>query len=275
MFQSRPSLRRHTLSRCWRPASAGRPSLRTGFLWRSTACLWLWAGARLLEEGTKAKSILISAYCIAKCHKWRLLDNNSLFSNLTDVIMKSKRALPVLLMHDGSLHLNSLIVRFILLYIHSSQNHLHFHACFSSEEFRLMSKYHFQIKPPQSSLTCSGRQWAPSTTGSGCLHRCVWRTQRSPWTGSAQKPAKDEPPGEISSRRRSWLSGWAAASHTGRTGYCLVPVAVSHRWLVGWLELAGKQKRLRSMHACTSARVCTCVYECVCVLPPAHFLILQ
>lgn len=73
--------------------------------------------------------------------EWRLLDNKVLFSNLTNVIMKSKWAFPVMLMHDGSLHLNSLIVYFILLYIHSSQHHLHFHTCFSSEEFRLVSEY--------------------------------------------------------------------------------------------------------------------------------------
>lgn len=97
--------------------------------------------SKAAEGGSKAKSVLISAYCIAKCRKWRLLD--PCFLNLTNVVMKSKRALPIPLMRDGSLHLNSLIVCFILLYVHSSQNHLHFHARFSSEEFRLMSKHHF------------------------------------------------------------------------------------------------------------------------------------
>lgn len=218
--------------------------------------------SKAVEEGTKAKSTLISAYFIAKFNKSILLDNNFSFSNLTNVIMKSKKALPVLVMHDGALHLNSLIVRFILLYIHSSQNHLHFNSGFSSEEFRLMSKVRskipVQIKSPSSTLTCSGPQWAPSTTRWGRLHRCVWRTQGSSWTGSARTPAKDEPPGETSSPRRSWLSSWAVASHTGRTGYCLL----SGKWAVWWVELAEKQKGLRrDTRACV--HLCLRVYVCV------------
>lgn len=73
----------------------------------------------------------------------------------------------------------------------------------------------------------------------------------------------DEPLGETSSLRRSWLSGVAAASHTGRSGYCLVWVDVSDRWLVGWLELAEEQKGLKrdthaSVHLCLPACVCVC-----------------
>lgn len=119
--------------------------------------------SKAAEEETEAKSILKSAYFIAKFNKWRLLNNNnSLFLNLTDVIMKSKRALPVLLMHDGSLHLNGLIVCFILLYIHSSQNHLHFYSCFSSEEFRLMSKYQLRSNHHRAPLHAVGRSEHPA-----------------------------------------------------------------------------------------------------------------
>lgn len=118
--------------------------------------------SKAVEEGPKAKSILISTYFIPKLNKWRLRDNNSLFSNLTDVIMKSKRALPVLLMHDGLLHLNSLIGCFILLYIHSSQNHLHFHSCFSSEELRLMSKYQFRKHDHRAPVHAVGRSEHPA-----------------------------------------------------------------------------------------------------------------
>lgn len=112
--------------------------------------------SKAVEEGPKATSILISAYFIAKFNKWRLLDNNFLFTNLTNVIMKSKRALSVLLVHNGSLHLNSLIVCLILLYIHSSQNHLHVHSCFSSEAFRLMAKHQFSSNQPRAALHAVG-----------------------------------------------------------------------------------------------------------------------
>lgn len=54
--------------------------------------------------------------------------------SLTNIVIKSKGALVVVLVHDGLLNGNNLIVYFIFFDVHSSQRHLHFHVAFSGQE---------------------------------------------------------------------------------------------------------------------------------------------
>lgn len=62
------------------------------------------------------------------------IESRRLYFRLTNIIIKSKGALVVVLVHDGLLNGNNLIVYFIFLDVHSSQRHLHFHSVFSGQE---------------------------------------------------------------------------------------------------------------------------------------------
>lgn len=66
--------------------------------------------------------------------------------SLTNIIMKSKGALPVIVMHNGFLHWNDLIVYLIFFYVHSSQHHLHFHSAFSENKVQVSVPTHKCVK---------------------------------------------------------------------------------------------------------------------------------
>lgn len=62
------------------------------------------------------------------------MESRQLYFSLTNIIIKSKGTLVVVLVHDGLLNGNNLIVCFIFFDVHSSQRHLHFHSVFSGRE---------------------------------------------------------------------------------------------------------------------------------------------
>lgn len=177
--------------------------------------------------------------------------------------MKSKGALLIILMHNGLLHRNHLVVYFILLYVHSSQHHLHFHSTFTIQtehpprelNISLVSVSMYKSTPNSDEtvymslnnikLTCSVQQWEPSRTQGGCLRRCGWKARSNAWVWSAGKPATDERQVETFSLQRSWQSGRAAAFHTGRTGQqphqAWQELDLFCGWLVEWLELGGME----------------------------------